>query len=259
MEMASLVILCKGQSRHPMHKQSTRGLRQLSLKSTNSNAHCQKGELKSQSLCSCIRNFSSLMLDSVLNLAREICPFFGLYRDFHFFLFLGSLSPYSSSLSFTTQRGWNSLPVHQFTTCVLPFNNSHPLPSSPSTPFALSNSGMCLGCRDERNVRESVMIVIVPRGESMRASKDTGRLLAGWQNVNYRHQTDPPGGHRDISLKDLHRYGLLWSRLLTPPVGLLISHRLLQWRSQPSFISLSHTRTHFNICHICWCKPLLVK
>lgn len=99
-------------------------------------------------------------------------------------------------------------------------------------------------------------------GESLRASKDAGCLLAGWQIVDYRHQANLPRGHRDIMLKDLHRYGLHWSRLLTPPVGLLILHWCLRWNSQRFFISLSHTHTHTNICQrccFCWCKSLLAK
>lgn len=210
---------------------------------------------RKENLCSCIRTFSSLLLHSVLILAREICPFFAFTEIFKISFFCHQWS----SLSFTTQRGWNSLPVHQFTTCLLPFNISHPLPSSPFNSICTFKLGNVFRLQGRKERKSECYDRHCPRGESMRASKDTGRLLAGWQNVNYRHQTNPPGGHRDISLKDLHRYGLLWSRLLTPPVGLLISHRVLQWRSQPSFISLSHTRTHFNICHIWWCKPLLVR
>lgn len=169
--------------------------------------------------------------------------FFCLYRNFNFFWFLGSPSPYRSSLSFTTQRGWNSLPVHQFTTCVLPFNISHPLPSPPSTPFALSNSGMCLGCRDDRNVRESVMIVIVPRG-GVHESFQGHRASLGWLT---ECQLPPPnqpawGPLRYLTQRSAQIWPALisavdatcWPAYITPAIATALS----------AFLYLSFTHTH---------------
>lgn len=118
----------------------------------------------------------------------------------------------------------------------------------------LSVLGVCLGlgCRDETRQWEyydchclgSVCVCFLGGGgaRSFRASKDTGCLLAGWQIVNYQHQTTE----------------MCCSKICTDT-----SAQVPHWcPAETSHLSLSPSHTCSNICHGCcfrWCKPLLFK
>lgn len=159
---------CLLPSRHPKLKQSTRSLQQLRWKCRLTRR--RRAKLKPSCLnhraCSCISSiifqsaFSLLThTDTSINSCKRNVSFWAFTeinkeapleaRDHHCQCCL-ILPPH------TTVKVWISPP---------PSFNLPPvydLQNSPfSTPFPLSIWGGCLGCRDERNVSESIMIVIV--------------------------------------------------------------------------------------------------
>ncbi len=113
-------------------------------------------------------------------------------------------------------------------------------------------------CRVAGSFRESIMTVMSPRGV-LQSLQGQRCLLAGWQLVNYRHQTKLPGAWRYLTPTDLLRYGLhvsvvnatCWPALCTLDQALKL----------PLFLYLSHTHKnqHMLKCCFCWFKSLLAK
>lgn len=108
-----------------------------------------------------------------------------------------------------------------------------------------------LSYRNERNISDIVLeMCVFVGGGSLRASKDTGCLSAGWQIVNYCHQTNQPGGTVILYLRDLHRYWLAHTTCWLTYITLVLTLKL------SPFLYL-FTQTYAKEFGFCWCKSLL--
>lgn len=114
---------------------------------------------------------------------------------------------------------------------------THVWPSKPPLSFSNSfftfNLGSLFKLQWCRECQREYHDCHCPPGGVLESFQGHGCLLAGWQLVNYRHQTKLPGAQRYISARQQICTDMdCMSQLLTPPVGL----------------SLSLSHTHTNLC-----------
>lgn len=116
---------------------------------------------------------------------------------------------------------------------------------------------VCLSCEDAGRVSDTWSWLSLSLKGVLESFQGHGCLLAGWQLVNYCHQTKlRQGAWISRPTVDLHRYGLHVSVALAACWPACRRHRCINWSTLPLFISPTHTYKHMLLC---WCKSSKTK